>query len=67
VTVTVDDNFAFYFTNVLLFAKRADNGALWGPILEKAYAKISGNYEAANAGAPGEAYKAMNGAPTFQT
>lgn len=64
VVVTVDDNFAWYFNNVLLFAKNSNNGALWGPILEKAFAKINNNYEGINVGNAGEFYEAFNGAPS---
>jgi len=50
---------------VLLFAKVASNGALWGPIIEKAFAKVNGNYEASQVGSPLEFYSAFNGAPTY--
>ena len=41
--VTVDDEFLFYYGH-LRFAKQGDNNSLWGPILEKAWAKVKGSY-----------------------
>jgi hypothetical protein len=46
--VTIDDwvPSVRYYSNVdLLFAKAGWDGSLWGPLMEKAYAKINGNYE----------------------
>lgn len=46
VTVTIDDYLPFYSGSYgLYYAKRSGDGALWMPILEKAAAKLFGNYE----------------------
>jgi len=41
--VSVDDRLLFE-NDVLFHAQPADNGAMWAPILEKAWAKMKGNY-----------------------
>ena len=46
-----------------IYAKVAEDGALWGPILEKAYAKLIGNYEALNGGLVGPGIETITGAP----
>lgn len=61
VIVTVDD----YLPTVngkLVFAKIPD-GAIWVPILEKAFAKLYGNYEALNYNRISLAIEALLGAP----
>jgi hypothetical protein len=39
------------------------DGALWGPLLEKLWAKINGNYELTQAGWQHEALRVLSGAP----
>lgn len=39
---------------------------MWGPILEKAFAKIHGNYDHLTAGDPRSAARALNGSPSIQ-
>lgn len=51
--VVIDDYFPFEiqdFEEKLFFAKMGSDGALWGPLLEKLWAKINGNYELIQAG-----------------
>ena len=51
--VVVDDYFPFEYqqsTEKLFFAKMGSDGSLWGPLLEKLWAKINGNYELIQAG-----------------
>jgi calpain-15 len=43
--VAVDDYLPFRANNLTLYASRASDNGLWVPLLEKALAKISGNYE----------------------
>ena len=47
VTVTVDDNLLFEWPGgfYTAFAQPGLDGAFWVPILEKAVAKLYGNYE----------------------
>lgn len=39
---------------------------MWGPILEKAFAKLHGNYSHLTAGDPRSAARALNGSPAVQ-
>jgi Calpain family cysteine protease len=55
-TITIDDYIPFYNGN-LIFEKAAANAPgksnnmnIWGVLLEKAFAKITGNYEYINYG-----------------
>lgn len=69
-TVIVDDYFATNGNGKLRFAGIADNemrqddGSLWVPIVEKAYAKYLGNYKHMSVGAPPNAIRSMNGGPS---
>lgn len=62
-TVVVDDLLPFK-DGKLIFANIGDDGGLWGPILEKAFAKMSGNYEYTSGGWVDEAFRLLTGAPT---
>ena len=46
-----------------LYAELSEDGAIWGPIIEKAFAKRFGNYEHIISGIPSEAVKMLTGAP----
>lgn len=46
-------------------AKIGDDMSLWGPILEKAWAKIMGNYDNANEGYIKNGISVLTGAPVF--
>ena len=68
VTVTVDDYLVFdNGYNSLEFAGLGNDGSLWGPILEKAAAKLYGNYEMLQGGWMGPAVHMLTGAPYFET
>ena len=41
--VSIDSNFLFKGSNELVFAK-ADKNVMWGPLFEKAWAKVKGSY-----------------------
>ena len=45
------------------FAKIGDDGSLWGPIIEKAFAKFHGNYARIEAGDPSDGVSSLNGSP----
>lgn len=49
-----------------LFAMVGDDSSMWGVILEKAFAKIHGNYEHLTAGDPRQASRSLNGSPSLQ-
>lgn len=42
-----------------------DNGSLWAPILEKAFAKVKGSYANANGGFTATGIRALTGVPTM--
>ena len=69
VTYIVDDYLPFTLsddgTNFdLSFAQMSDEGGFWTPILEKAWAKLNGNYEHIFTGHISEAFKTLLGVPT---
>ena len=66
--VTVDDILPFENKDGIvrpLFANIGYDGALWGPLLEKMWAKINGNYERTAAGWQHEALRVLSGAPSY--
>lgn len=48
-----------------VFANIGIDGALWGPLIEKVWAKINGNYEHTAAGWQHEALRIFSGAPSY--
>jgi hypothetical protein len=67
--VTVDDYLLTYtLTNpdTMVFTRPDPvSGAMWSTILEKAWAKIAGNYELANGGYLESGLRSMTGVPVF--
>merc|ERR1712110_375420 len=62
-TVTIDDVMPLSPNGNLIFARAGDDGALWGPILEKGFAKLQGNYENIVGGDPITSIEILSGAP----
>jgi len=50
--------------NEMVFAS-GKNGAMWGPLLEKAWSKVKGTYDTSKGGWTSAATKALTGAPVF--
>jgi len=48
-----------------LFAAVSEDKGLWGPIIEKAFAKYHGNYEHIIGGSPNYAVRTLSGAPFY--
>lgn len=65
--MTIDDTFAFLEKeNNLRFAKfDTISNSLWAPLIEKAYAKVKGNYYFISGDQPSNALNALTGAPVF--
>ena len=70
--ITVDDYFAFngpFFAPTLKYAKygkyNRNQAALWPVILEKAWAKVMGSYEATGGGFYDNAIRWLVGSPVF--
>jgi len=49
----------------LKFAQPSDSNLMWGPILEKAWAKLRGSYENADAGLLSNGIRSVTGAPVY--
>lgn len=49
-TVTIDDYLPFYNGNLVMADKSVDGMNIWHPLIEKAFAKVMGNYEFINYG-----------------
>ena len=43
----------------------ADNGSMWAPILEKAWAKVKGNYAQTDGGFVVSGLRSLTGVPVF--
>ena len=63
ITITIDDHLPLISDQETVYAAVSDDGALWGPVLEKAYAKYIGNYEALNGGYIGPGIETIVGSP----
>ena len=63
-TVVIDDWLAYdeYYKNTT-FARVGKDGSIWGPILEKAFAKFHGNYHHLQGGDPAYSVRTLTGAP----
>ena len=64
--VTVDDYMLFNSNDELVFAKQSYNGkSIWGALIEKAWAKVKGNYINSNNGYTINGIRALTGVPVF--
>jgi hypothetical protein len=63
--ITVDDYLPVKGakTKSLAYSHASPDGAIWGPLLEKAFAKASGTYHDIVAGSMIEAFNFLTGAP----
>jgi calpain len=64
-SIIVVDDYIPFINDSPIFAKIGYDGAIWGPIIEKMWAKLHGNYEATIGGIESEALKFLTGAPSF--
>lgn len=68
--ISIDDKLFWYTSggNKYLKFNQPDktNGVFWPPILEKAWAKVKGNYEASEGGFMSTGLRALTGAPVFR-
>jgi hypothetical protein len=62
VSLPVSHDFPCHAWGAIAFAKA--DGGLWVPLIEKAWAKLHGSYQAIEAGTPNESLRALTGAPT---
>jgi hypothetical protein len=67
--ISIDDLLfvdTYYDTDILMFVQPDPNsGAIWGPLLEKAWAKVIGNFELAEGGYLENGLRQHTGAPIF--
>ena len=65
ITVVIDDNLPLYKDSVRLtmYAEIGDDGAIWGTLFEKFYAKYFGNYEIIDAGQAARGIEVVTGSP----
>ena len=65
--VTVDEKLPWISASKPMFARQnAEDQSWWIPIVEKAYAKVHGNYERLGLGWMTEAMRILTGAPSYQ-
>ena len=62
-TITIDDSLPLSGGKTI-FAGVGKDGSLWGPLIEKAFAKLQGNYEALAGGDPRNAIQYLTGGPS---
>lgn len=64
--IAIDDYLPFYTWNKSLpyFAKQSPSGGMWASFLEKAWAKVNGNFEIVEGGWGHEVMRFITGAPT---
>ena len=63
VTITIDDFLPFETDKRTIYTSVGDDKSVWGPLLEKAFAKFHGSYEAIASGTPERALNTLAGSP----
>ena len=63
-TVLIDDTMPLDASGNLIFARESKDGALWGPLLEKGFAKLFGTYENIVSGDASISIATLTGAPS---
>ena len=63
VTITIDDFLPFNENGSTIYASVGNDKSIWGPLLEKAFAKFHGSYEAISSGTPERALNTIAGSP----
>jgi len=67
VTITIDDYLPFASDQGdTIYARVGEDKSIWGPLLEKGFAKFHGSYEAIASGTPERALNTLAGAPHQQ-
>lgn len=64
--IAVDDYLPTDANGNLIFDITAGDGSIWGPMMEKVWAKANGNYERIIAGDETESFDFILGAPTIE-
>ena len=65
--ITLDDSLFFNSNGTLVFANTtSDEKVIWPAIIEKAWAKVVGNYVKASGGIIVNSVRALTGVPVFQ-
>ena len=66
--MSVDDEFLFEkkYDNLRFSKYRPESNTLWVPIIEKAFAKLRGNYDNVIAGNPANALRLLTGVPVYE-
>jgi hypothetical protein len=65
-TVTIDDYLPVYNGGLIFEAANSGDRNIWSALLEKAFAKVVGNYEGVNDGWQVESMRFFTGAPSYQ-
>lgn len=63
--VSIDDKLTYYYSRLEFAQASADGRAIWGAILEKAWAKVKGNYMIADGGYIANGLRSLTGVPVF--
>ena len=64
--ISLDDNLMFTKYGSVVFAKQSDDGtSVWGAVIEKAWAKVLGNYLKTNSGYIDTGLRFLTGNPVF--